>query len=145
MFNRVLTLLATSFLTLTAYAVDGNPMVESSNKVADSGTGNPAQQQSNPMVMILLMVGVFAVMWFLLIRPQKKEEKRRQELISATKRGDKVVTIGGLHGTVEAVGEQTIDLKVGEDGKNGIIMTFNKTAVLTNVTASTTAADAAKK
>ncbi len=144
MFNRVSLLIASTTIALSAG--DGAPPASAPGAPASPDhPANPAQQQGSPWTMIILMVGVFAVMWFLLIRPQKKEEKRRQELISATKRGDKVVTIGGLHGTVEAVGEQTIDLRVGEDGKNSVLMTFNKTAILTNVTASTTAADSAKK
>ena len=94
----------------------------------------PAAGQSSPLFMILMMVGVFAFMWFVMIRPQKKEEKRRKEMIDATKRGDKVVTIGGAHGTVDAVGEGTIDVRLGGDGdKGGMVVTFNKAAVSANL------------
>ncbi len=144
MFTRVSLLIASTTIALSAG--DGAPpaTAPSSTSPSPDHPANPAQQQGSPWTMIILMVGVFAVMWFLLIRPQKKEEKRRQELIGATKRGDKVVTIGGLHGTVEAVGEQTIDIRVGED-KNSVLMTFNKTAILTNTTANASTVDAAKK
>ena len=83
---------------------------------------------------LFLFLGLMILMmWFMVIRPQKKEEKRRKEMIDATKRGDEVITIGGVHGTVEAVGEATIDVRIGK-GAESIVVTFNKGAVSTNVT-----------
>ena len=50
---------------------------------------------------MLLMMGVFfAIMYFMIIRPQQKRAKEHRAMLSALKRGDKVVTSGGLHGTV---------------------------------------------
>lgn len=93
---------------------------------------------------ILLMVGIVGFMYFVLIRPQKKEEKKRKEMLSALKRGDKVVTIGGVHGTVETIGEQTIDVRIGS-GNDTIVATFNKGAVNANMSnESATAADGKK-
>ena len=83
--------------------------------------------------MFVLILGAVLFMWLLVIRPQKKEEKRRQEMVNSMKPGHKVVTIGGVHGEVVAVGEATVDLKVGH-GNDGVVMTFNKGAVSTNVT-----------
>ena len=96
------------------------------------------------MMPILMMVGIFAFMYFVLIRPQRKEEKRRKEMLGALKRGDAVTTIGGVHGTVETVGEQTIDVRVGS-GDQTLVVTFNKGAVNANMTAETAAADSKKK
>ncbi|MCK6489916.1 MAG: preprotein translocase subunit YajC [Planctomycetes bacterium] len=108
---------------------------------AGGAEGAPAAaQQGNPLFMILLMVGVFAFMWFVMIRPQRKEEKRRKEMIEQTKRGDRVVTIGGAHGTVEAVGEQTVDVRLGDESK-GVVVTFNKTAVGQNLSGEAGAKD----
>ncbi len=104
------------------------------------GAPAAASQQGNPLFMILLMVGVFAFMWFVMIRPQRKEEKRRKEMIEATKRGDRVVTIGGAHGTVEAVGEQTVDVRLGDESK-GVVVTFNKTAVGQNLSGEASSKD----
>lgn len=101
--------------------------------------GAPAAQQGSPMFMILMMVAVFAFMWFVMIRPQKKEEKRRREMIDSTKRGDRVVTIGGVHAVVETVGEATVDLRIGDD--KGVVATFNKTAIAQNVSAENAAKD----
>ncbi len=74
------------------------------------------------------MMGLmFLVMYFLLIRPQQKQEKQLKTMRSAIKRGDKVVTTGGMHGTVTAVTEQTITVKTDQDGKTK--MTFDVSAV----------------
>ncbi len=88
------------------------------------------------------MIALFGVMWFVLIRPQRKEEKRQQALRSALKRGDKVVTIGGAHAEIVAVGETTVDLKLGS-GDEAAVVTFNKSAVGTVVNPGA-AADAGK-
>ncbi|MEK7415937.1 MAG: preprotein translocase subunit YajC [Planctomycetota bacterium] len=98
------------------------------------GTGAPPSDGGMswaPLVFIGLMV---LMMWFMVIRPQKKEEKRRKELVDAIKRGDEVVTIGGVHAVVEAVGETTVDVRIGK-GSESVVATFNKGAVSTNLTA----------
>jgi preprotein translocase subunit YajC len=103
----------------------------------ETPAGAPAQGGSMwPMLIFLvLMVGM---MWFMVIRPQRKEEKRRKEMIDAVKRGDEVITIGGVHGVVDAVGETTIDVRIGK-GNDTIVATFNKGAVSTNRTAESAA------
>ncbi|NRA37180.1 MAG: preprotein translocase subunit YajC [Planctomycetes bacterium] len=74
------------------------------------------------MIMLLLML---AFMYFVLIRPQGKEQKRRKNMMSAIKVGDKVVTIGGIHGVIERCGEEDVDVKV----TDGTLITFNLGAV----------------
>lgn len=61
---------------------------------------------------LVLMVGIFAVMWFLMIRPQQKRAKEHRAMLSALKRGDEVLTNGGLMGRVIALNEQAIDLEI---------------------------------
>lgn len=61
---------------------------------------------------IVTMVIMVAIMWFLLIRPAQKRQKAAKEMQSNLKRGDKVITIGGLHGTVDAVDDSSVYLKV---------------------------------
>ncbi len=65
-------------------------------------------------VPIVLMIGV---MWFLLIRPQQKRQKAVQEMIGMLKVGDKVITTGGLHGTITMVREdrKTLQLKIADN------------------------------
>ena len=60
----------------------------------------------NPMMQFLpLMIIMFAVMYFLIIRPQKQKEKKRQEMISNVRKQDRIVTAGGVHGVVVSVKE----------------------------------------
>jgi preprotein translocase subunit YajC len=80
------------------------------------------------MGFLLIMAIPLALMWFMASRTQKREEKRKQELLSAVKRGDQVVTIGGAHGEVASVGESTVDVRLGK-GDDAAIVTFNKTAI----------------
>ncbi|KHE90916.1 MAG: preprotein translocase subunit YajC [Candidatus Scalindua rubra] len=72
----------------------------------------------NPMMQFLpLMVIMFAVMYFLIIRPQKQKEKKRQEMISNVRKHDKIVTAGGVHGVVVSVKENEVIVRV-DDAKD---------------------------
>jgi preprotein translocase subunit YajC len=62
-------------------------------------------------------VPLFIVWYFLIIRPTKKQQERKNAMISALKKGDKVVTSGGIFGTVAAVEEQALLIKVAENVK----------------------------
>ena len=67
----------------------------------------------NPMMQFLpLMIIMFAVMYFLIIRPQKQKEKKRQEMISNVRKQDKIVTAGGVHGVVVSVKENEVIVRV---------------------------------
>lgn len=57
---------------------------------------------------------IFAVFYFLIIRPQQKRQRERSSMLGAIKKNDKVVTIGGLHGTVVELDDNTITLQVNE-------------------------------
>jgi len=65
-------------------------------------------------IMILLM---FVVMWLFMIRPQRKQQKEQENFRNNLKKGDKVVTIGGIYGTVAEVDETTVLIKVDGDVK----------------------------
>jgi len=82
----------------------------------------------------LIMTGVtfglvILIFYFLIIRPQNKKQKDAERMLSAIKKGDKVYTIGGLHGVVHSINEEkaTITLKVDEGSST--TMEFNKSAV----------------
>ncbi|WP_369802878.1 preprotein translocase subunit YajC [Sporosarcina sp. P20a] len=81
---------------------------------------------------IFTLVIMVAIMWFLLIRPAQKRQKAAKEMQTSLKRGDEVVTIGGIHGTVDAVDETSIFLRVSET----TVLRFDKQAVGRVVTAS---------
>ncbi|MCG3089227.1 preprotein translocase subunit YajC [Sporosarcina cyprini] len=72
-----------------------------------------------------MLVVMFAIMWFLLIRPAQKRQKQTRTMQESLKRGDKVITIGGLHGTIDAVDESSVFLKV----QDGTTLQFDKQAV----------------
>lgn len=75
---------------------------------------------------------MFAIFYFLLIRPQQKRQKQRQQMLNNLKKGDKVITIGGLHGTIVELTDDTVVLRVNDVTK----LTFDRNAVNTVVNAS---------
>ena len=77
------------------------------------------------MSILPLMIGMFAIMYFLIIRPQQKQRKDREALLAAVKKGDRVVTSSGLFGTVVGLSEHTITLKVAEQVK----LEFERSAI----------------
>jgi preprotein translocase subunit YajC len=72
-----------------------------------------------------LMIGMFAIMYFLIIRPQQKQRREREALLQAIKKGDRVVTTSGLFGTVVGLSEQTVTLKVADQVK----LDFERSAI----------------
>ena len=77
--------------------------------------------------LIMPFVLMIAVFYFLLIRPQQKRQKQRNLMLSQLKKGDKVTTIGGLHGTIVELTDDTVVLRVNDTGR----MTFDRTAINT--------------
>ena len=77
----------------------------------------------------IMFGAIILIFYFLIIRPQKKRDKETQAMIDSLKKGDKVITIGGIHGTVVAVKEKTVVLKVDDNAR----IEFLKTAVSTVV------------
>jgi preprotein translocase subunit YajC len=66
---------------------------------------------------LIFVIGIFAIMYFMLIRPQQKQQKRHQEMITNLKKNDEVVTAGGMHGTIINVKEKTFVLRVDDNVK----------------------------
>jgi len=90
----------------------------------------------NLLGMILPFVLMFAVFYFLLIRPQQKKTKTRNMMLSQLKKGDKVTTIGGLHGTIVEIADDTVVLRVNDTMK----VTFERSAI-NNVVSSAPSAE----
>jgi preprotein translocase subunit YajC len=76
-------------------------------------------------VQLLFFAAIFAIFYFLLIRPQQKQRREREAMLGSVKRGDRVVTTGGVHGTVVGMNEHTIVLKVADQVK----LEIDRTAV----------------
>ena len=85
--------------------------------------------QGGSFMTIIMFVLIFVIFYFFIIRPQNKKQKETERMIDAIKKGDKVITIGGLHGEVSAVREKTFVIKV-EDGSK---MDFSRSAISTVV------------
>jgi preprotein translocase subunit YajC len=77
----------------------------------DAGAAAPASPMSDIGFFVPLIL-VFIVMWFFMIRPQQKKQKAHQAMVRAAKRGDKIVTSGGLLGTITKAGETDNDVEV---------------------------------
>jgi preprotein translocase subunit YajC len=71
----------------------------------------------NPIIGFLPIVAMLGIMYFLLVRPQQKEAKRHQEMLDALKKGDEVVTFGGLYGRIVAFNADRVALRVDENVK----------------------------
>jgi len=85
-----------------------------------------AAPASGQMWSTVLMFGaVFLIFYFMIIRPQNKKQKAMQKMLAAVKKGDKVVTIGGIHGTVSSVKDRTVVIKVDDSSK----IEFSKSAI----------------
>ena len=99
------------------------------NLFLQSGSG----QSGLPM--LIMMVAIFAIMWLFMIRPQQKKQKKIREFQTALKEGDKVVTGGGVYGTVKRVNaqENTIDIEVAR----GVVITVAKGYVFADATSQT--------
>ncbi|WP_068784615.1 preprotein translocase subunit YajC [Paenibacillus phocaensis] len=85
----------------------------------------PPAAGNSLITMIIPFVIMIAVFYFLLIRPQKKKQQQRNTMLNALKKGDKIVTIGGLHGTIMELTDDTVVLRVNDVTK----LTFDRSAI----------------
>ena len=76
----------------------------------------PAEGEGGfPFQTVILLVVLFGLMYLILIRPQRKRQKEHQQLVAELRRGDKVITAGGIYGQIESVSEDTIVLRIGTE------------------------------
>ena len=107
---------ASEVTTHTEQPADPEGAKESSNK----------QGGRSGWSMWIMLALIFVVMWFFMIRPQKKQQKELQNFRDSLKKGDKVVTIGGIYGTVVEIKEATVLIEV----DNGVKMRVSKQALV---------------
>jgi preprotein translocase subunit YajC len=69
----------------------------------------------NPLSTIVLFGGLFAIFYFLLIRPQKKQQQAHQEMVNTLSRGDEVVTMGGIVGEIIHLADDRVTIKTDKD------------------------------
>lgn len=81
---------------------------------------------SGSIVPTLVTFGlVFVIFYFLIIRPQNKKKKEAESMLKSLKKGDRVVTIGGIHGTIQSIKDDTVVLKIDGNTK----LTFSRSAI----------------
>ncbi|MCX7914236.1 MAG: preprotein translocase subunit YajC [Thermodesulfovibrionales bacterium] len=88
--------------------------------------GSQAGGLESFLINLLPLVLIIIIFYLLLIRPQQKRVKEHKQMIESLKKGDKVITTGGIYGVIDAVGSETFTIKVGENvkikvGKNHIL------------------------
>jgi preprotein translocase subunit YajC len=99
---------------------------------ANQQTGGGTPGGGNPLMHMIPFAAIILIFYFLLIRPQNKKRKETEKMLSAIKKGDKVVTIGGIHGTIQNVKESTVILKVDDNVK----IEFLRSAISSVITVS---------
>lgn len=99
---------------------------------APAGAGQPQGAGGGGAIWIM-MIAMFVIMWLFMIRPQRKQQKELEKFRNSLKRGDKVVTAGGIYGTVDEIKDRTVLIKV--DGevklrvdKNSLVRDFTQDA-----------------
>ena len=97
-------------------------MIEFAYAAAQSPSG---QGGSSAMVQLAFFAAIFAIFYFLLIRPQQKQKRERETMLSAVRPGDRVVMSSGLHGTVVKLSETAVTLKVADQ----VRLEFDRSAI----------------
>lgn len=75
----------------------------------------PRQNANAGLVFVIEMIAIFAIFYLLLIRPQRLEQKRHRQMVANLKRGDEIVTVGGIIGSVVHVKDDRVTIKTAED------------------------------
>ena len=74
--------------------------------------GGEGEEGGSPWTMIVFLVLIFGMMYFLMIRPRRKQQKEHEELMEELRRGDRVITTGGIYGQIESLSEDSVVLKI---------------------------------
>lgn len=90
-----------------------------------------AAQPGGGWSMLVMLILIIVVMWFFMIRPQRKQQKELQKFRDGLKKGDKIVTIGGIYGTVAEIKEKTLLIEIDSNvkikvDKNSVVKDFSE-------------------
>jgi preprotein translocase subunit YajC len=89
-------------------------------------TGGLGAALGSPLVMMVVVMGIFYVM---LILPQQRQRKKLQEMLGALKAGDKVITNGGIYGTINGIDGDTVILKIADTGSSPVEIRIARSAI----------------
>ncbi len=92
--------------------------------------GSGGAQQGNWLTTLLPLAVIFAIFYFLMIRPQQKQQKKHREMLEAVKKGDRVVTRGGIHGIVHGIADNVLTVEIADN----VRVKMNREAVAAIVT-----------
>ena len=90
-----------------------------------TGTAGSASTTVGMFGTLVPFLLIFVIFYFFMIRPQNKKQKETEAMLNALKKGDKIITIGGIHGTISSVHEKTVIVKVDDNTK----IEFNRSAI----------------
>jgi len=113
------------FLSLT-FSGDGITPKPSGNS-PETAPHQPASPCGDPYFMVMILA-MFAIVYFLMIRPARKQEKQRQMMLANIKKNDRVITSGGIIGTVYSIKDNEVVLKIDVDGE--VKVSFTKSAIV---------------
>ncbi len=89
-------------------------LIRVSHLLIGSATGSSGAEG---LISFMPLVLIFVIFYFLLIRPQQKKQQEQKNMLNNLKRGDKIITTGGLYGTIEKLDETTLELKIANQTK----------------------------
>ena len=114
-------------LVITVLMLSASCLSPASTVVSGNATGTAEEPSTFDSLwpMLIFLVLIFGMFYFVMIRPQRKRQKEHQDMIQGMQRGDKVITAGGIYGTVESVSEDSVVIKV----ESGTSMRVNKASV----------------
>jgi preprotein translocase subunit YajC len=107
-------------IAVLALATGCTTLFPAATDTADGSTGG-----SSIWPMLAFLVVIFAMFYFVMIRPQRKRQKEQQQMMAGLQRGDKVMTIGGIYGTIESLSEDSVIIKI----EGGTTMRVARSAV----------------
>ncbi|MBF0572222.1 MAG: preprotein translocase subunit YajC [Desulfamplus sp.] len=91
-------------------------MISTAYAMGQAGATGAAPGSGGFTAFVPLII-MFVIFYFLLIRPQQKKAKEHQNMINNLKKGDKIITSGGIHGTIVSLGDTTVSVEIAEDVK----------------------------
>ena len=85
----------------------------------------PGGEGGNALFSFLPLVAIIAIFYFLILRPQRRKQQETQKMLAALRKGDRIVTIGGIHGVIQGIRENSVIVKVDENTK----LEFSRSAI----------------
>ena len=125
--NRIWKIGIIAGLLIAVLALSGGCLATATPAASENATGTATEQSTFDSLwpMLVFLVVIFAMFYFVMIRPQRKRQKEQQAMMEALQKGDRVITAGGIYGTVESVREDSVIIKV----ESGATMRVNKGSV----------------